>query len=63
MSKEICGKVATHRFTWPGNDETFICENHLSWMKQIVAAMSMHLQIIDIRPDISKTCTQKVNEK
>ncbi len=63
MNKKQCGKVATHRFTWPGNDETFICKNHLFWVKQIVNAMGMYLQIIPLGTDIQKTCTQKVKEQ
>jgi hypothetical protein len=63
MCKKTCDKVASHRFTWPGNDEAFICENHQRQLKRVADTMGLHLQTISLGTGIQKTCTQKVNEK
>ena len=48
MSEESCGKKATHRFTWPGRNESFICEGHLLKLQHIADAMGMYIQIIPV---------------
>ena len=56
--KEICGIKARYRFTWPGKDESTICDAHVSWLKRITEAMGLHLQLISIDEDSEKVCQQ-----
>lgn len=50
-NQEACQNPAGYRFTWPGQDEAFICQDHVAWLKKIAAAMSLHLQVIPFGPD------------
>ncbi len=58
--KELrCPNVAAFRFTWPGNDESYICLEHSQKLQATASAMGMHLQIIPIMPGL-ETCRQIV---
>lgn len=48
-----CDMEATDRYTWPGKNESFICEQHASQAAHIASAMGMHLQFIPLedQPD------------
>jgi len=56
MTEKKCGDVARYRFTWPGQNEAFICEGHVGWLKQVASAMGLSLQVIPLGDDVSKTC-------
>lgn len=43
-----CPNRANYRFTWPGKDESFICNGHVDKLKNVANAMGMHLQISPI---------------
>lgn len=43
-----CDKKATHRFTWPGRDESFICGEHLPKLQGVASAIGMSLQTIPL---------------
>lgn len=43
-----CSDPASHRFTWPGRDESFICEKHVGKLRGVAQAMGMHLQVIPL---------------
>lgn len=49
-----CDEPAAYRYTWPEKDEAGICEKHVDWLKQIVLAMELHLQIIPLDSNIKK---------
>jgi hypothetical protein len=58
----MCNNPAKYRFTWPGNDESVICEDHVNTLINIAAAMSLHLQIILLSEKdltLGLTCNQK----
>ncbi len=61
MAKMICVNPAGYRFTWPGNDESFICEDHVGRLREIAHAMSLSLQVIKLDDDQTETCRQKVS--
>tara|TARA_Y100000310_G_C20643172_1_gene795100 strand:- start:1694 stop:1864 length:171 start_codon:yes stop_codon:yes gene_type:complete len=54
----MCEKVAKYRYTWPGRDEDFICDDHVDWLKQIANTMGLHLQVLPIEESEIK-CSQK----
>ena len=54
-----CDKPATHRFTWPGYDESFICKEHLPKLEAVAAALGLYLQIVELSEDSKETCRQK----
>ena len=59
MNEKLCGQKAVRRFTWPGQDESFICQKHLPKLMGVAAAMGMHLQLIQLADDTDETCKQK----
>lgn len=46
-----CALPGAYRFTWPGNDEATICEEHVGKLRGIASAMGMHLQVVPLEPD------------
>lgn len=56
----MCTEKAKYRFTWPGQDESFICEKHVGKLKTISAAMGFYLQIIPLtEEELGRDCQQK----
>jgi len=43
-----CKNLATHRFTWPGNDEKLICDAHLPKLKSVASVMGFYLQVLPL---------------
>lgn len=43
-----CKNYARHRFTWPGRNESFICEEHVYKLKDVAEAMGLPLQVIPL---------------
>jgi len=43
-----CTNKGAFRFTWPGKDEQYVCEQHVGQLLGIVEAMGMHLQVIPL---------------
>ena len=62
MSEKRCEQKAVRRFTWPGQDESFICQEHLPKLQRVADAMGMHLQLIPLAEDTNETCKQRVSE-
>jgi len=56
-----CSKIAVYRFTWPGQDESYICEEHEPQLKGIANAMGFHCQTIDYMGH--EECRQQMKEK
>ena len=57
-----CCNPARYRFTWPGNDESFICEEHAGQLRAVASAIGLHLQIIPLSDndlETGTTCRQK----
>lgn len=60
MSKELCGKIATHRFTCFGQNDTFICENHFTQLERVAGPMTMLIQKFSLTNGVQETCKQEV---
>ena len=43
-----CPNVASHRFTWPGREESFVCLGHYEKVRNISSAMGFPCQLIPI---------------
>jgi len=43
-----CGETAAYRFTWPGHDESVICETHVQKLHAVASAMGLPLQVIPL---------------
>lgn len=43
-----CPNYAAYRFTWPGQDESFICDAHASKLRRVAQAMGMYIQLIPL---------------
>ena len=47
-----CDLPAAFRFTWPGNDEAGICEEHAPKLRGVADAMGLGLQLIAIQVEV-----------
>lgn len=47
-NQDRCKNKAKYRFTWPGKDESFICETCSIKLLGIASAMGLYVQIIPI---------------
>lgn len=59
-----CQNKATHRFTWPGKPESFICSDHLPKLQGLASELGMYFQTSNIHESEfeGETCRQKVKE-
>ena len=58
----MCENLATHRYTWPGNDEQLICDEHLPKLQAVANCMGFYLQVIPLSEadrDLGLKCAQK----
>ena len=64
MTEKQCTEPASYRYTWPGQDESFICETHVGKLRSTANALGMHLQVIQLNNEeiCRETCRQKVRE-
>lgn len=53
-NQKDCGHTAAYRFTWPGQNEAGICEQHAGKLQGIAAAMGMPLQLIPLGLDLTQ---------
>lgn len=44
----MCQNKAEYRYTWPGKDESLICDEHIGKLKAVANAIGMHLQVIPL---------------
>ena len=49
--QDNCNNVATYRFTWPGKNESFICEKCSKKLLAIATAIGLHVQLILLKKD------------
>ena len=54
-----CPNEAKYRFTWPGRDESYICEVHLPKLRAVAGAIGLPLQVIPLTLDVRMRCTQR----
>lgn len=62
---EKCKKPGLYRFTWPGRDESLICEAHMPKLKAVAEALGLYLQIIPLSEEdllYGLPCPQKMEE-
>jgi hypothetical protein len=64
MTTHVCGKQGTHRYTWPGQNEAFICGDHIQKLMGVADAMGLPLQLIPLREEEQggKLCNQQVKD-
>ena len=57
-----CQKEPVFRYTWPGQDEAYICREHAEWMRNVASAIGMHLQLIPLSGNEQEDaeCSQEV---
>ena len=58
----MCDNPARYRFTWPGQDESVICEDHVDKLLSIAAGIGLYLQIIPLSEkdlEMGLICNQK----
>lgn len=60
---EQCKNQATLRFTWPGRDESYICNSCADKADAVAQAMGLHLQFLPVGAEESQQCRQQVNAK
>lgn len=58
----MCDNLASFRYTWPGRDESLICDEHVGKLQAIANGIGLSLQIIPLSETDLKmrfNCTQK----
>lgn len=62
MTETTCPNKASHRYTWPGRDESFICAEHVGRLTAVADAMGLHLQCVPLEEaeDERPGCAQRV---
>ena len=58
----MCDNPAKYRFTWPGRDESLICEEHVVKLMSVTYAMGFHLSVTTLSEQDLKlglTCSQE----
>ena len=54
-----CENEAAYRYTWPGHDESFICEEHSKKLLAVANAMGMYLQLVPLEENEKEKCKQE----
>lgn len=67
MSDRHCPNPPAFRYTWPGQDEKFICAIHGAAAVRVMQSMGMYLQLIpitidDLTREPMPACSQKWTE-
>ena len=58
----MCENRARYRYTWPGKDESLICEEHVGKLRTVANAIGLYLQIVPLSMEdmqMGFTCLQK----
>lgn len=59
-----CDNDAAYRFTWPGQDESVVCEQHSKKLIGIANAMGFYIQLKPLEESqYTVKCAQKLGEK
>ena len=57
-NESLCGDPAAYRYTWPGRDESYVCQKHSSKLVAVAEAMGLYLQLMPVSAQI--TCRLRV---
>ena len=57
-----CGAPAHFRYTWPGRDESFLCDDHVKGLKRVAETMGLYVQLIPMEGDLIQGCRQEVKD-
>lgn len=52
----LCGRDALVRYTWPGKDESYACEEHARGIAAVAHHIGLHLQMILLRDGHGLKC-------
>ena len=47
-SQNGCSEPGFYRYTWPGRDESCVCETHAKGLVNVAHALGLHLQLIPL---------------
>lgn len=64
MTEKQCTEPAAYRYTWPGLDESFICEDHVEKLRSVASGLGMHLQVIPLNNEeiLRHKCRQEIRD-
>ena len=57
-----CSNDAAFRYTWPGRDESYVCQQHADKLQMVANAIGLYVQLIPV-PYGQAKCMQEVSEK
>lgn len=64
MATRLCGNPVIFRFTWPGRDESVICNTCAPKLKATANALGFALQLQIVLPEqLALTCPQNITVK
>jgi len=58
-----CPNNATFRYTWPGQDESYVCTDHERQLQGLAHEIGLHLQTIPLEGGFYLTCRKTIKEK
>lgn len=58
IDQQQCAKDAAFRYTWPGEDESYICLDHIHHLRRTAEAIGLQLQLIAIINPIRRSVLQ-----
>lgn len=56
--KQQCQNPGTHKYTWPGRDEAYVCDIHLPQLRAVANAIGLYIQIRPIPEEEQWQCSQ-----
>lgn len=62
VTTNVCRRLATRQYDWPGQETKYICDEHVGKLRQVAKALGVALneQEADIREELHY-CTQQVS--
>lgn len=61
MIDKQCPYPAFYRFTWPGNDEAYVCFYHATKLLLVASAIGMNVHPVALGRDDKHLCEQRVS--
>ncbi len=57
-----CKNTAAYRYTWPGKDESYICEDHAGQLMNLANVMGLYLQFLPLPENTEINCKQIIED-
>jgi len=59
--KNQCPNPGSYKYTWPGRNESYICELHVSQLRNIASAIGLYIQVRPVPEQEQWQCDQIIS--